>query len=599
MSQKNRILFACFLVTFLFASVKSQVLVDSRADQKSSPITASVFEDRIRITGDSSVVEMQVAVFGVSGEKILEQDVKHGNVFDWQLQPDRQISSGRYVWVVTTKSVADKLERRLGFVHVENKTLSLHPGEMAQLSTGQAAAIGSLDQISSWVVVGSDEDPTTAVVAHDGTDGQITRGRGAFSFRLGNFFSGKDREQMRLMEDGNLGIGTATPQARLDVAGTIRAQDGFAFSDGSILNLNDKGLLSLTNRDGTIVPNIAGTGSQNKLAKWIDNSATLGDSVVTEANGNIGIGNANPGSLVHVGGFAGYGATTGLLLGNNLLGSQFDRALQVAPVQTANPGQNSILIYALPTVNAGITVPRQYGFFVDGRQGAGSVTAYAALATGQGPSLNAANNTHLLMGQLNIPTGNFGIFDATGHRNFFKGDVGIGTSAPARHLHILGTGDQEIGIESSDAGGRQWTLQSSRGTNNGRFEIVDRTAVANRFTILSDGSVGIGTTAPGSRLDVNGAINSATQYNILGTKVFSAHNTSTFVGWLAGDAGSANSFFGAQAGRNTSGDTNSFFGNQAGLNNTTGPSNSFFGASSGLGNTTGLSKHSWEDLQVT
>src|SRR5258705_12184243 len=70
----------------------------------------------------------------------------------------------------------------------------------------------------------------------------------------------------------------------------------------------------------------------------------------------------------------------------------------------------------------------------------------------------------------------------------------------------MGTGDQEIMIESSDAGGIRWTLQSSSGSANGRFEIVDRTANASRLSILASGNVGVGTTAPADKLQVNGDI---------------------------------------------------------------------------------------------
>ena len=52
----------------------------------------------------------------------------------------------------------------------------------------------------------------------------MTRTRGALSFRVGDIFSGQDKEQMRLTADGRLGIGTNNPQANLDVAGTIRAE---------------------------------------------------------------------------------------------------------------------------------------------------------------------------------------------------------------------------------------------------------------------------------------------------------------------------------------------------------------------------------------
>src|SRR5204862_2607967 len=103
-----------------------------------------------------------------------------------------------------------------------------------------------------------------------------TRTRGALSFRMGDFFSGTDQEQMRLTEQGNLGIGIAKPKAKLDVAGTVRAREGFQFADGSNLNVNEKGALTLTNSNGTVSPNLSGTGTQNRLAKWTDSSGTLG-----------------------------------------------------------------------------------------------------------------------------------------------------------------------------------------------------------------------------------------------------------------------------------------------------------------------------------
>ena len=71
-------------------------------------------------------------------------------------------------------------------------------------------------------------------------------------------------------------------------------------------------------------------------------------------------------------------------------------------------------------------------------EGPGTVTSFAAIGTGQVPSLGATNNTHLLMGDFNIPTGNFGIYDATGYKNYFKGSVGINTTNPADRLEVNG-----------------------------------------------------------------------------------------------------------------------------------------------------------------
>ena len=88
-----------------------------------------------------------------------------------------------------------------------------------------------------------------------------------------------------------------------------------------------------------------------------------------------------------------------------------------------------------------------------------------------------------------------------------SGNVGIGTTDPSKHLHINGAGDQEIGIQSTDANAHLWTLQSS-GTSvvPTTFQIIDRTLGVSRFGITNDGNVGIGTSpAAGYTLTINGS----------------------------------------------------------------------------------------------
>jgi hypothetical protein len=84
-------------------------------------------------------------------------------------------------------------------------------------------------------------------------------------------------------------------------------------------------------------------------------------------------------------------------------------------------------------------------------------------------------------------------------------------------------------------------------------------------------------------------INAQTQFNIGGSRVFSARQYSLSVGIDAGSTnGEANSFFGRNAGNvGTTGGYNSFFGLSAGAVNIAGSDNSFFGAGAGTKNTTG------------
>ena len=137
------------------------------------------------------------------------------------------------------------------------------------------------------------------------------------------------------------------------------------------------------------------------------------------------------------------------------------------------------------------------------------------------------------------------------------------------------------------------------------------TTLGNSNIYQSGTNLGIGTTTPGSSLDVAGNINvgSANSYRIGQSPVVSISGTGNlFLGAEAGGSntsgydnvfsgsgsgynnstGSYNTFSGFQAGYfNTTGGGNTFNGFAAGLNNTTGGQNSFFGLKAGLSNTSG------------
>ncbi|HXJ73124.1 MAG TPA: hypothetical protein VNM37_09725, partial [Candidatus Dormibacteraeota bacterium] len=112
--------------------------------------------------------------------------------------------------------------------------------------------------------------------------------------------------------------------------------------------------------------------------------------------------------------------------------------------------------------------------------------------------------------------GSFQIIDRTAGASRLSilnnGRVGIGTTEPSRNLEVQGGGDVEIGLQSTSARGRLWTLQSTRVAGDplvlpwdGCFQIIDRTAGASRLAILDTGDVGLGTIEPTRNLEVQGA----------------------------------------------------------------------------------------------
>jgi hypothetical protein len=91
-------------------------------------------------------------------------------------------------------------------------------------------------------------------------------------------------------------------------------------------------------------------------------------------------------------------------------------------------------------------------------------------------------------------------------------NVGIGTNNPQEKLHIYSTGAGPVRaeIESTQATDAIIKYTNSIGsyatflTQSGQFSIYDYNAASHRFYMLTNGNVGIGTTSPGAKLEVNG-----------------------------------------------------------------------------------------------
>ena len=84
------------------------------------------------------------------------------------------------------------------------------------------------------------------------------------------------------------------------------------------------------------------------------------------------------------------------------------------------------------------------------------------------------------------------------------GRVGIGTTSPASLLHIADATEPAIRLQDTNAANSDFKIYSPNGDNS--LRIYHENTSSDLFHIASGGDVGIGTTSPAKKLDVNGEI---------------------------------------------------------------------------------------------
>jgi hypothetical protein len=363
-------------------------------------------------------------------------------------------------------------------------------------------SVGPVEEDSGLTILQEDEPHTSTITAHNGEEGQITRGKGALSFRLGDFYSGKDTEQMRLTEEGNLGIGMKDPQAKLDVDGFIRATQGIVFPDGSIqFSASRKTYGPQSAGPGQFGKNpssgrehfeiaAAGTGTQNFIAKWTESggAGTLGDSIIFDNGTNVGIGTSTPAKKLDVRGGQ-LALDNSRFLYSRRTNGQFQEAFGI--------DSNDDIIF-----NRNSLVP---GVDLDAPK------ASSALIFGTG-----AGKFFDIRSSANVPL--LRIFEATGN-------VGIGTSNPLARLQVASAGNGVTSYTArfqsnpsvAGAGGILFDQNSTYGwkvhteatgfttgmLNFNYVNIADGSVqAANTLVLRGNGNVGIGVTNPTARLQV-------------------------------------------------------------------------------------------------
>lgn len=334
------------------------------------------------------------------------------------------------------------------------------------------------------------------------------------------YFHTNNQERMRIISNGNVGIGTTSIPSvfgtTVKVAGSTGATIQTSATNVNLIQftsdaLSLAGVGTVTNHPLQLLTNdtermrITSTGSVG-IGDFASNPPPVQFSVSSLTGGVVGVTtkrgsgtNASPIPMSY--GFYGYlDSEKARITATERTGNTNASDLNFLVKDSSDVLQSRLYISTSGNVGINTSSPGDK-LHVEGNfyLGTASRTIYTA----------GTGNLTLQTGTGNIIFSRNNAADTTMFLNN-SGNVGIGTNSPTSELHVYSAassadimvetnatgGDAKIALKTNGTGGRHWYWQTgdNASTLNGRLRLVDSTAGAERLTITSTGNVGIGTT---------------------------------------------------------------------------------------------------------